>query len=347
MWDPGGGANPPPIAEAFGESNRVFASPLGRGPRGWYSSYSERDVLDVLADVKANYPVEGDRVTLSGTSMGGYGATRIAALHPDEFAAAMQWVGYTGDLLNGTTAEGNGSQAAAVGNAVELLGNLRHVPLASWYAGADELVHVNQALAVRERLEELDLPSVWWLHPTANHSSPATLNDWAKEVEWSADRIRVSEPAHVSFRTDRRFFAPEAGVVPDGAYWVSDVRPAGPGHADVDAVSYGCGRGEPVTELTRPSGMRPVPWVGQRIDVVDTREHERRQHLELTVANVAALAIETGDPAGKPDAGQACLGREAFSFEITTDRPLTVHFSGGRTLTLDSRGTHTGTVAAG
>lgn len=343
MWDPAEGRNPPPVAKAFDRSNRIFASPLSRGPRGWYSSYSERDVLDVLADVKKSYPIIDDRVVLSGTSMGGYGTMRIASLHPEKFAAALPWVGPTGDTFSGTPLQGRGVRAQ--GNVLDFFGNLRHVPIAAWYAGADELVQVNQALAVRDRLAELKLPSMWWLHMPANHSSPATINDWAKEAAWSAGRKRVKDPARVSFRTDQRFYFPEAGVRPDGAYWVSDIDPAADGFADVDAISYGCGYVGRKTVLTTPNGSEPVPWVGQQIKPAKATAGTPRRELRLTLSNVAALTVDTGDRTARAGAREACLGDRAMKYRVRTDRPVKIRFTDGRRLTLPA-GTHDGRLPA-
>ena len=77
--------------------NRILVVPLGRGPHGWYSDISERDVLDVMADVEANYPVDRERVFAGGYSMGGYGTLRFATLYPHRFAGFIDWVGYPGD----------------------------------------------------------------------------------------------------------------------------------------------------------------------------------------------------------------------------------------------------------
>lgn len=343
MWDPASGANPPPVAVAFGDSNRIFASPLGRGPRGWYSSYSERDVLDVLADVKAHYPVLADRVVASGTSMGGYGAMRIAALHPDEFAAVVDWVGFTGNSFNGTGLEGTvDGSIGAHGNVVDLLGNLRHVPLGAWYAGADELVHVNQAIAVRDRLAELGLPSAWWLHPAANHSSPATINDWVKEAAWSEGRVRVQDPGRVSYRTDAAFTDDPAGVRPDSAYWVSGIVPAESGPAQVEAFSHGCGSGEPAAEVSTGYGEQPVPWTGQFIDATPTVVPNARR-LELSLTNVGALTVDTGKRKAPAGSRGACLGRKPFTYHVVTDAPVVIEFSDGRAIDLPA-GTHTGRI---
>src|ERR1017187_1825505 len=51
----------------------LVACPFARGTMG-YQGIAEQDVYDVLADVKRRYPVDEDRVYLTGSSMGGGGA---------------------------------------------------------------------------------------------------------------------------------------------------------------------------------------------------------------------------------------------------------------------------------
>ncbi|WP_156478300.1 hypothetical protein [Alcanivorax sp. NBRC 102024] len=93
--------NQPNFQTAFAENqNRILAAPLGRGPRGFFSDISERDVRDVQADVERHYPIDSAKRIISGYSMGGYGAMRLAALYPQDYAAGVNWVGFTGSLLN-------------------------------------------------------------------------------------------------------------------------------------------------------------------------------------------------------------------------------------------------------
>ena len=54
----------------------------------------ERDVLDVLDEVARLYAVDHSRVYLIGYSAGGSGCWRVAARHPDRFAALAPHVGY-------------------------------------------------------------------------------------------------------------------------------------------------------------------------------------------------------------------------------------------------------------
>src|SRR5437764_1437967 len=134
--------NQPGMQQQLGEDrNRVLVVPEARGQNGFGSDISERDLLDVMDDVEANYPIDTDRVFSGGYSPGGYITYRMAELWPDRFAGAIDWVGFTGDDENGTPLQGSGYTAGAVGNAIDLVGNLRRIPTFLLYAGADELVH--------------------------------------------------------------------------------------------------------------------------------------------------------------------------------------------------------------
>jgi dienelactone hydrolase len=310
--------------------NRIIATPLGHGWKGWYSSYSERDVLDVLADVEANYPIDTHRVVMSGYSMGGFGAMRIAGLHPDLFSSAINWVGYTGDFFNGTPFGGqffdNGSSVGSDVNAIDLMGSLRHVPMYALYSGADELVHVQTAVGLRQRLSDLHVPSIFYLHPAAEHLTYAVADDWHKESADAADDVLVTDPAHVTFRTDRKLFYPDLGLVPDRAYWVSSILPAAAGYADVDAVSLGCnGVDEPNTADVPGAGTDPVPWESNEVHVTGFTHRAAANRLELTLKNVASLHV---------DLGRACL-TGAADVHVTTDQPVTLTFSNGDTRTFE------------
>ncbi|MEY2446768.1 MAG: hypothetical protein QOH79_244 [Acidimicrobiaceae bacterium] len=315
----------------FGEDqNRLIATPLGRGWKGWYSSYSERDAFDVLADVEANYPVDTDRVVMSGYSMGGFGAMRLAALHPDLFAGVVNWVGFTGDIFNGTPLGGafftNGSGGGADVNVVDLMGSLRHVPMVALYSGEDELVHVQTAVELRQRLSDLHVPSIFYLHPVAEHLTYALFDDWTKESDATATDTLVHDPAHITFRTDRGLYEPDLGLVPDRAYWVSAIVPAADGAASVDAVSLGCnGVDEPITSDVPGAGPDPVPWESNEVHVTGFDHRAAANRLELTLTNVSSLHV---------DLGRACL-TDAVDVHVTTDQPATITFSNGESRTFE------------
>ena len=59
-----------------------------------YRGIGERAVLDAVDAIVARFPVDRDRITITGASMGGTGAAAIALRHPDRFAGAMPLCGY-------------------------------------------------------------------------------------------------------------------------------------------------------------------------------------------------------------------------------------------------------------
>jgi predicted esterase len=65
----------------------IVACPKGRKPASMYLGDAEKDVLDVIAEVRRDYNVDPDRIYLTGHSMGGYGTWSVAMDHPDLFAA--------------------------------------------------------------------------------------------------------------------------------------------------------------------------------------------------------------------------------------------------------------------
>ena len=64
----------------------IVASTLARGTMG-YTGIAERDVYDMLADVRKRFPIDEDRVYLTGLSMGGGGSLQLALTRPDIWAA--------------------------------------------------------------------------------------------------------------------------------------------------------------------------------------------------------------------------------------------------------------------
>jgi pimeloyl-ACP methyl ester carboxylesterase len=311
----------PGMQQQLGEDlDRIVVVPLGRGAFGYYSDWSERDVLDVMADVEATYAIDRERVFAGGYSMGGYGALRMAALYPDVFAGAISWVGYTGDCLNGTPFGAQGRcPTGAVGNVLRYLDNLRHVPTASLYAAADELVHVSTAMAVRDRFAELGYKHVFWLH-AAEHLTLALADQWVKEAAWTRDLRLVHDPAHVTYRTNPALGNVPLGIHHDRAYWIAGIETADTGDGVVDLVSHRCGPGwDRAVTLTNGAGIDPVPWVSQEGVPGDPVAVIAADRITGTLTNVRALTLDTTSP--------------CFSADLTgidTDTTTVVRFSDGR-----------------
>ncbi|MEK6321486.1 MAG: prolyl oligopeptidase family serine peptidase [Acidobacteriota bacterium] len=65
----------------------IVACPKGRKPASMYIGDAEKDVMDVIAEVRRDYNIDPDRIYLTGHSMGGFGTWSVAMSHPDVFAA--------------------------------------------------------------------------------------------------------------------------------------------------------------------------------------------------------------------------------------------------------------------
>lgn len=332
--------NQPGMQQRFGEDlNRVLVVPEGRGQNGWGSDISERDLLDVMADVEANYPIDADQVFSGGYSQGGYIAYRMAELYPDRFAGAVSWVGFTGSESNGTPLSGTllDYTAGAIGNALELVGNLRNVPTAMLYAGADEVIHVWTALGMKRAFAETDNEYRFYMHPVAEHMTLALLDDWDKEAEYLDGRRLVRDPPRVTYRTATFLDDPAHGIVHDRAYWVSGITGRTSDYEDVDLRTHACHATEPVLDKTSDAGLDPVPWTSTDQRAAGERAVVRSALLTGSLRNVASVEV---------DAVRTCLDGGSFDYEITTDGPAKLTLSDGRVLTFAGAGTHRGSVTA-
>jgi predicted esterase len=64
----------------------ILVAPYARGTSHFYTTdEAQQDIEEVLADVAAHYPVDPERIFLSGFSMGGYGVYRTYFEHPERY----------------------------------------------------------------------------------------------------------------------------------------------------------------------------------------------------------------------------------------------------------------------
>jgi dienelactone hydrolase len=334
-----GQINQPGMQQRFGEDlNRLLVVPEARGPNGYGSDISERDLLDVMNDVEKSYDVDRSRVFSSGYSQGGYLAFRMAMLWPDRFAGFTSWVGFTGDDMNGTSASGTVSaKAGAVGNMIDYVANLRNVPGSMLYSGEDELVQVPSSMAMLRAFEATDDTFVWWMHPVGDHFTYALLDNWAKEAAYSAKQRLVTDPMRVTFATDRNLDAPKYGIRHDSAYWLSHMRTRKAGQGTVDLTSAGCGGAVPTMQTGNGAGVDPVPWVSDYQQPVGTTKVAAAPKLSGSLTNVRSVRIDT-------DA--TCLQHKTIHLRIKTDGPTTLTLSDGRTITWRGAGLHDETLGS-
>ena len=65
----------------------IALRPTGRGGGSVYQNYGEIDVLEAIEHVAAHYPIDRDRISISGASMGGAAVWYMISHYPDLFSA--------------------------------------------------------------------------------------------------------------------------------------------------------------------------------------------------------------------------------------------------------------------
>jgi pimeloyl-ACP methyl ester carboxylesterase len=130
----------------------IVACPLARGTMG-YEGIAARDVYDVLADVEKRYPVDEDRVYLTGVSMGGAGALRLALTRPDVWAAVAAVCPIAAPEIE------------------ELAGNALNEPIRLFHGDQDPIVPVENSRAWQRRLVDAGVAADYIEYPGVRHNA--------------------------------------------------------------------------------------------------------------------------------------------------------------------------------
>lgn len=335
------------------ERNNLVATPLNRGPDGFYIGPAEFDTFEVWNDLARHYRIDPDFVSIMGTSMGGYGTYRIGSLYPDLFARAVTNAGPSGANIWAPPLPPDKGLATLSNLWIE---NTRNLPYLNQVATTDELVPFTGSRAQNLGAPELGIRGFDQLghqfrfriyHP-ADHVILSISSDRA--VPAFLGRSLVDrDPRRVTFRYVPAADHRSLGLVHDHAYWVSDVAmrpdagraPAGPvaetdavRSAFVDATSHAKGLGEPTTSPTVDAGIAdtvPLKLSFQEVGRAwsPAPRVAPRNALDLRVLGVAAVTL---------DAARASLdGNSRMSIAVDADGPTTI-----RLTSVDPRATVTG-----
>jgi pimeloyl-ACP methyl ester carboxylesterase len=179
----------PPLPEV----DYFVASPLARGTLG-YQGIPEKDVYDVLAEVKRRFPIDEDRVYLTGLSMGGGGAVWLGLTRPDIWAAIAPVC------------------PAVPPGAVEFAPNALNVPIHVFQGAVDPVVKPEGTRDLVATLRQLDTKIEYTEYPNVQHNSWDKAYANLQIFNWFTRFKRNRYPDRVRFVTDRYEYR--------GAYWV-------------------------------------------------------------------------------------------------------------------------------
>jgi poly(3-hydroxybutyrate) depolymerase len=160
----------------------VVAAPLARGSMD-YRAIAERDVYDTLADVERRFPVDTDRVYLTGISMGGAAALRLALTRPDLWAAVAAIC-----------------PAELVG-VDDLAPNALDLTIRLYHGDQDPIVPVANSRAWQRRLVDAGAPAEYLEYPGVRHNAWDLAYRGGGVFEWFNKFRRDRFPARVRLVT--------------------------------------------------------------------------------------------------------------------------------------------------
>lgn len=220
-------------ANAYKPKDWAFVvAPTNRRPYGFnWQDWGRRDALEVLKLVLSRFPIDPDRVLLTGHSMGGHGAWHIATTVPDLFAAVAPEAGWPSVQLYVpwfTQRSINFAEPAMLAvrdqvlradNPLPLLKNLANLPVFILHGGDDDNVPTLhgrsfagwlEELGYRYRYKEVPGRRHWW----EDEPGGISVLDDTSLMAFLKHQKRNPLPAHV------RFLSPDLGVN-NRCYWVT------------------------------------------------------------------------------------------------------------------------------
>lgn len=192
--------------ETVGEASRSFpslpdvpflvAAPRIRAALG-YNPVAEQDVYDLLADLRRRFPVDDDRIYLTGTSSGAGGALRLALTRPDLWAGVV-------------------AVCPAIPPGLEdLAGNGSNLPIQIYQGEHDPLVPVQTTRAWQKRFLDAGVNVEYLEYPHVRHNAWDSAYANGRIFDWFAGHSRNHAPGHVHFTTRHYKYGGAYGVTID------------------------------------------------------------------------------------------------------------------------------------
>lgn len=140
-------------------ANFIVVSPQCK-PNQWWQPH---EVIALLDEVSQKYPVDPDRVYLTGLSMGGFGTWETASRYTDRFAAIAPICG---------------------GGDPRRVRSLRDVPTWVFHGDKDEVVPVQRSIEMVDALKKLGNEAKFTRYPEAGHDSWTETYNNPELYEW-------------------------------------------------------------------------------------------------------------------------------------------------------------------
>ena len=181
----------------------VLLMPSGLG-NSLYTADAEDEVLRAIEIARGTVPIDPQRISIWGASMGGQGATTIGLHHPDRFAfitsyfgdARFDRTGYVRSIL--TT-----DDAAHRINPLDVIDNARNVPVFLVHGEEDKTSAIRESILLDDALKQRHFQVEFERVPGMGHEGPLVVKYIRRVVDRAADARAPMFPARVSFRSVR------------------------------------------------------------------------------------------------------------------------------------------------
>ena len=247
------------IAAKHGHSC-IVVRPTGRGPGSVNQNYGEVDTLEAIEDAARKHNADRDRITITGSSMGGAATWYLISHNPDRFAAGAPFCGYCDYRLwekpGGLTFHMRPWEEPSwrARSAALLIENLEHTPLwivhGEWDRSVGGGVSVEQSRQMARLLKEKGFPHEYTEVPETGHGC-RTPEIWEKVILWLLEQKKTRSPDHVCLVTYE--------LRHNRSYWVSiDQLEKYAERARLDARRMDDGRIAVTTENVQTLSLGPI-----------------------------------------------------------------------------------------
>jgi predicted esterase len=187
-------------------------SPNGHG-NAMYRELGESDVVRLVDWAAAFYPIDKNRITITGVSMGGTGTASIAFRYPDRYAAAEPLCGYhsyfiRGDIVGRGLRSWERPQVESRSNTYWADNGL-HMPLYIWH-GRRDYPEKNSGVLI-DKYKALGY-SVEHEHPWIGHNVWTKAYDQLGGYNWLSQQTRPEHKKRVLHKTNSLRYPDNAWV---------------------------------------------------------------------------------------------------------------------------------------
>lgn len=178
-----------------------------------YRELGEVDVMKVIDWAERFFPIDKNRITITGVSMGGTGTGSIAFRYPDRFAAAEPLCGYHSyfvrrDISFRAMWPWEKLLAEQRSNALWADNGL-YLPLYVWH-GKKDFPEKNSGVLI-DRYKSLGY-AIEQEHPDVGHDVWKRAYDQGQGFRWLAQKTRPLHKRHIVFKTDSPRYVDDAWV---------------------------------------------------------------------------------------------------------------------------------------